>query len=333
MAIRSGLGSSLGMSVETTYGTYVAPTRFHEVEGGFPFKKVPNFVQAKGLAAGALVGRKTRRVMTHESAEGSFPTEVTHKQFGRLLNMAMGGTVTPVQQGITTAFLQTHTLQDTFGKMATLQVGIPTTGNGTANPHTFLGCKVKSVEFSCEVGGLLMAAFEWDCRQFSEVQTLAAPSYTTGLKPFHFGQGTVKLGTVGTEAAVSGVKKLSVKIERPMNLERQYFGQSGLKKEPILNAVNPITGSLEVDYEVIGDFADRFHDNDDTSMVWEFIGDTIEAPHKETLRIKIPSTFFTGDTPTVEGPDIVKPTFTFEADDDETNEPITIEYMSTDSSL
>jgi hypothetical protein len=332
MAIGSGLGSSLGMAVETTYGTYVAPTRWHEIEGGFPFKKVPHYVQSKGMGAGRLVPRSARRVLTHEEAEGQFTSEVTHKEFGRVLNLLMGGSVSPVQQGATAAYLQTHTLLDHFGKMATWQVGVPDVG-GTVRPHTFLGCKVKSVEFTCEVGGQLMAAVEWDARQFTEGQSLVAPSYTASLKPFHFVQGTVKLGTVGAEAAVSAVKKLSLKIERPMNTERQYFGQAGLKKEPISNAPVVITGSAEVDYETKADFADRFHNSTGTSLVWEFTGAVIESPHSERITFKTPAIFLTGDTPTIEGHDVVSTTFPFEVDDNGTNNPLTIEYVSTDTAL
>lgn len=333
MAIGSGLGSSIGMAVESTYGTYATPTRWHEMDGqSYPFKKMPNYAQSSGMASDALVKRAARRVMTHEWAEGSFSTEVLKNEMGRLINLAMGGTVTPTQIAATTAYEQTHPLADTFDNSATFQIGVPQT-DGTVNPHTFLGSKVKSIEISCERGGLLTAAFEWDCRQFTEAETLQAVSYTTGLAPFHFVQGTVKLGTFGSEAAVGGVRKMSVKIERAMNTERFNFGNSGLKDQPILNAPTAITGSLEVDYESAADFADRFHGNTPTSLVWLFEGDDIEAGNLETFRVTIPSTFFTGDTPTIEGHDVVNTTFNFEGDDDETNDPAEIYIISTDTTL
>ncbi|MGW6910250.1 phage tail tube protein [Streptomyces sp. NPDC054940] len=331
MAIGSGLGGSLGMAMETTYGTYTAPTRWHPLDA-FPFKKVPNYNQAGGLAAGKMLKRKTRRVLTHQSAEGQFTSEVYHVGMGRLINLLMGGSVTPVQQGATAAYLQTHTLQDIAGKFCTWQAGVPDAG-GTVRPHTFLGSKVKSMEFSCEVGGHLMVATEWDCREFTEGQTLVAPSYTVGLKPFHFAQGTVKLGTVGAEAAVQGVKKWSLKVERGLDTERFYFGNAGKKSEPLLNDWTKITGSVEVDYITKGDFADRFHGSTGTSMVMEFVGDEIVAPHNERVTFKTPAIFLTSDTPTVDGPQIVNGTFNFEVDDDETNNPLTIEVMSIDTAL
>ncbi|MGW1801536.1 phage tail tube protein [Streptomyces sp. NPDC001984] len=331
MGIGSGLGGSLGMAMETTYGTYGAPTRWHPLDG-FPFKKVPNYAQAGGLAAGKMVRRKTRRVLTHHQAEGQFTTEFYHVGMGRLLNLLMGGTVTPVVQGATAAFLQTHTLQDPAGKFCTWQAGVPTT-DGTVRPHTFLGSKVKSVEFSCEVGGHLMMAVEWDCREMVESQTLVAPSYTSGLKPFHFAQGTVKLGTVGAEASVSGVKKWSLKIERGLDTERFYFGNAGKKSEPLLNDFTKISGSVEVDYENKADFADRFHGSTGTSMVMDFQGDLIASTFFERVTFKTPAIFFTADTPAVDGPGVVNATFNFEVDDDETNNPCTIEYTSVDTTL
>ncbi|GAB2714410.1 phage tail tube protein [Streptomyces bullii] len=331
MAIGSGLGGSLGMAVETTYGTYAAPTRWHPLDA-FPFKKVPNYNQAGGLAAGKMLKRKSRRVLTHHAAEGQFTSEFYHKGMGRLINLLMGGTVAPVQQATSTAYLQTHTLQDPAGKFCTWQAGIPDTG-GTVRPHTFLGCKVKSMEFSCETGGHLMVATEWDCRELSEAQALVAPSYTTGLKPFHFAQGVIKLGAVGSEASVSGVKKWSLKVERGLDTERFYFGNAGKKSEPLLNDWTKITGSVEVDYENKADFADRFHGSTGTSMVVDFTGDLIEATYNERATFKTPAIFFTGDTPTVDGPGIVGATFNFEVDDDETNTPLTIEIMSTDTTL
>src|SRR3546814_18835349 len=118
-----------------------------------------------------------------------------------------------------------------------------------------------------------MVATEWAARGMTEAQALVAPSYTVGLKPFHFAQGTVKLGAVGAEASVSGVKKWSLKVERGLDAERFYFGNAGKKSEPLLHDWTKITGTVEVDYEPKADFADRFHGSHGTMMVMAFLGD------------------------------------------------------------
>ena len=174
MAIGSGLGAQLGIAAETTYGTFVAPTKFVEfTKENLVLKKTT--AQSAGIAAGRLLPLSARRVLTRREAQGSIEFEVTNKSMGLLLQALMGTSVTPVQQATSTAYLQTHTLADTAGKSLTVQKGVPLT-SGTVTDKTFLGCKVTSGEFSCEVGGMLTATFEFDSMGCGETQTLAPAS-------------------------------------------------------------------------------------------------------------------------------------------------------------
>ncbi|MFD5573977.1 phage tail tube protein [Streptomyces cadmiisoli] len=328
MAIGSGLGAQLGISAEVSYGTYVAPTKFIEfTKEGLALKKTT--AQSAGIAAGRLLPLSSRRVVTQREASGSIDLEVTNKAMGLLLQALMGTTVTPVQQGASAAYLQTHTLADTAGKSLTIQKGVPLT-TGTVTDKTFVGCKVTSAEFSCETGGMLMATYEFDGKDCDETQTLAAASYPS-MSPFHFGQMAVKTGTYSSETARDGVRKMSVKIERPLAVDRFYAGQAGLKKEPISNDQVKISGSFEVDYVDTG--LDDLHTSDaGTSLVWEFIGPTIALTHDETFRITLPSIKIDEGPPTVDGFGVVRPSFNFTGLYDGTNQP-KIEYMSADTTL
>jgi hypothetical protein len=328
MAIGSGLGAQLGISAETTYGTFVAPAKFIEfTKESLALKKTT--AQSAGIAAGRLLALSSRRVLTRQEVQGSIDLEIVNKSMGVLIQALMGTTVTPVQQAATAAYLQTHTLADTAGKSLTIQKGVPLT-TGTVTDKTFLGCKVTSAEFACEVGGMLTGSFEFDGKTCDEAQTLASASYPN-MSPFHFGQMAVKTGTFGTEAARDGVRKVSVKIERPQATERFYAGQAGLKKEPISNDQVKITGSLETDY--IDTILDDLHTSDGaTSLVWEFVGPLIASTYFETFRITLPAVRFDEGPPVVDGFDVVKPTFNFTALYDGTN-PVKIEIISTDVTL
>ena len=328
MEIGSGLGAQLGIAAETTYGTYVAPAKFIEfTKESLALKKTT--AQSAGIAAGRLLPLSSRRVLTRKEAQGSFDIEVTNKSMGLLLQALMGTTVTPVQQGATAAYLQTHTLASVAGKSLTIQKGVPLT-TGTVTDKTFVGCKIISAEFSCEVGGMLMATFEIDVKDCDETQTLATASYAS-MSPFHFGQMAVKTGTYSSETALDGIRKVSVKIERPQDVERFYAGQAGLKKEPIENDQVKITGSFETDY--VGTALDDLHTSDAaTSLVWEFIGPNIALTHDETFRLALPAIKLDEGPPTVDGFGVVKPTFSFVGLYDGTNQP-KIEYMSTDTAL
>jgi len=328
MAIGSGLAGSLGVAPEVTYGTYVAPTRFLEVNK-VGLKKVKNVQQGGGLASGRFLQRGSRRVVTTFAANGDVEMEVPNKGFGLILQALMGTTVTPVQQGATTAYLQTHTLADNVGKMLTAQVGVPDL-SGTVRPYTYTGCKVLGAEFSCGVDDMLMTKVDLDSRDVTESQSIVAASYPAGLAPFHFGQMGFKWGTFGSEVAVQGVRKATVKIERGQATDRFYSNNGGRKSEPIMNSWLKISGSIETDYIDKAVFADRFAADTSSSMIVEWVGPLIAGTFFETFRIRIPMTFLDGDTPTLDGPDIVNPTFSFVGEDDGTNAPVTIEYMSTD---
>jgi hypothetical protein len=328
MAIGSGLGAQLGIAAESSYGTFVAPTKFIEfTKESLALKKTT--AQSAGIAAGRLLALSSRRVLTRKEAGGSFDIEVTNKGMGLLLQTLMGTTVTPVQQGATTAYLQTHTLASVAGKSLTIQKGVPLT-SGTVTDKTFVGCKIISGEFACGVGEMLTSTFEIDGKDCDESQTLAAASYSS-MSPFHFGQMAVKTGAFGSEAALDGIRKVSCKIERPQDVERFYAGQASLKKEPIENDQVKITGSLETDYTATT--LDDLHTSDGaTSLVWEFVGPLIAATFFETFRITLPAVKLDEGPPVVDGFGVVKPTFNYTALYDGTNQP-KIEYISTDVTL
>lgn len=330
MSIASGLGASFGVAPEVTYGTYVAPTRHHRV-GKAELKLKKNTVQGGGLAAGQLVQPGSMRVVTSQAGEGSIELEISRVKMGLLLQHIMGSSAAPVQQGAGPAYLQTHAYADNVGKFLTGQLGVPDRG-GVVRPYTAKGCKITSAEFSCKVDEILTLAADIDARQISEVETLAAPSYVADI-PFHFAQMATKVGTYGTETAVTGVKGVSVKFERGQDTEAFYGGAAGLKAEPVINDWAKIGGTITADFIDKTVFADRFASDAGFSLIWEFVGPIIAATYAYTFRIKLPQCFLDGDTPTVDGPDVISGDFPFVVQNDGTNPIATIEYMTTDTTV
>lgn len=330
MAVASGIGSQLGIAVESTYGTYVAPTRFLEPTK-VGLKKVKNTVQGGGLAAGRLMNLGARRVVTTVGGTGSVDLDVRDRGLGLLLQALMGTTVTPVQQAATAAYLQTHTLADTVGRSLTVQVGVPDL-TGSVRPYTYLGCKVAAASFAFEVDKVVTSSWDLDAQDVTEAQPLAAASYPVASRPF-VGTGTsIKVGTLGSEASVSGVKKATVKIDRALKTDRYYLGAQGRKAEPVIGDFAKITGSISADLVDKTVFADRFASDASFSLVLESVGALIAGAYSATLRITLPQCFLDGDTPTVDGPNVVSGDFPFTALFDGTNLP-RIEYISTDTAI
>jgi hypothetical protein len=333
MAVGSGLGAQLGCKAESTFGTYAAPDRFLVgwLKGNPKF--TPNRVQGGGLYAGEAAERGDRYLETTRQASGTITFEVSRKQAGIILAHLLGSSTSPVQQSATTAYLQTHTVAaDQLGKSLTIQVGVPQT-DGTVKPYTFLGSKIQKATFTCGVDDILTCDVDVDCRDLTEAQTLVAASFPTGAAPFQFKEMNVKLGTFASEASVTSVRKVTLTIERPLKADRFYAGNSGLKSEQITSGPVKITGSLDVDFADKTLFVDRFVANTSTSMVLEWVGPIIASTFAYTMRFKLPQTFFTGDTPGVDGPDVVGQSIPFECKYDGTNGAVIAEYMSTDTAV
>jgi len=328
MAIGSGLGASFGVAPET-WGTYAAPTRFLAGES-HRIDKVQTVQPVSGVAAGRMA--PPDEVVTTEGATGAWSGNVMRVGFGMILQHLFGGSAVPVQQAATTAYLQTHTWTDNIGKGLTAQIGRPNTA-GTVTPLTGIGGKITSAQISCGVGEKLMLAMDLDFKQYTEAQTLAAPSYTAGNLPFHFKEMTVKLGTYASEASVTGVRKVDVTLARPMDTEAYYAGAAGLKAQQIYNDFSPFSGSLDVDMVTAADFVDRWTGHTSTSMVLEWVGPIIASTYAYTFRLKFPKVYFGGGLGEISGPDIVKGSIPFTAFQDSTNGLCIAEYMSTDTAV
>jgi hypothetical protein len=143
---------------------------------------------------------------------------------------------------------------------------------------------------------------------------------------------TIKVGTYGSEASVDGVTKVDVKIPRPMKTTRFYFGNAGLKREPVTNARAQISGTIQADYVDKTIWADRFVSHSSFSLVIEAKGALIASTYYQTFRITLPGCFIEGDTPDLASADVVNGAFPFVYRYDGTNQP-KIEYVSTDVSL
>lgn len=335
MSIGTGLGGSLGVAEEATYGTYVAPTRWYEFDKE-DLKKVKATFQGGGIAAGRFNELASRRVLTTVAGAGSMDVEVSNTKYGLLLQHILGSSATPVQDGATASYTQTHDFGDNLGKYMTVQKGVPST-DGTVNPYTFLGGKVTACTWTCSLQSTLMSTIEWDFKDVTEAQSLAAPSYSaSGLAPFHGGQMDVKLGSFGSETSISGVTGIEVKIERPMATERYYASSSGSpakKSEPLTNDYVKITGSITQDLTDKTEIADLFASDASTSLVITWKGPLIASTFYQTFEITVPAIFVDSDTPSIGGRDVVNGQYAFTGQSDGTNPLISVVYRSTDDAV
>lgn len=304
----SGLYSSLGFSRESTWGTYVAPTKFQRVDS-FQITRAQERPQGEGITSGVPGRYANHYVETTQTASGSFPFVVTNKNLGLLLESLCGGTSTSaVDSG--SAYIQTHTAGMTF-KPLTIQAGVPYR-DGTVRCKTALGAKISSMEFSADANSLLTATVNFDAKKYDESQTLATPSYSTD-KPFTGKMADLKLGASGSEASLAGVTAMNMTWTNAMDTENYTFGSSGLKSEQIMNGYTEVTGSITADWTsaVAAALHDRAVANTSCSLVWAFTGAQIATTYYERVIFTLPCVYFTTDTQSAGGPGVLSNTYNF----------------------
>ena len=330
MAIGSGLGSQLGYVAESTYGTFVAPTKFLRSRS-YSIERVASRQQGSGITGGQFGPLLAQYVETTNAAQASIAFDVQKNGLGVLLNTLMGGTVVPVINAAGPSYTAAFPLADTYGKSITVQAGVPIRAGSTTVPHSLSGGKITSAEFSCSTDSLLTGTMTVDGQIFSSVQTLATASYVnTGV--FHGGQMALKAGTFNSEASVSGVRSVGVKINRPHDTADYVAGAAGLKGQPVLNGWADITATIEADWLAKATFQDLAHSTSSTSLVWEFVGALINATFYETFRITLPSVTFEPATQSVGGPGELTNSWTATWRYDGTNLP-SITTISSDTAL
>ena len=319
--------AQIGLSKETTYGTRVVPAKFYEFQSE-SFQMDVRAMISQQLGSGAMVARGSRRKLVTRSGSGAVNMEVPSKGYGAILDLMHDNVSTPVQNGATTAWTQTHNIGLTAPtKSATIQTNRPDSGN-TDRPFDYLGCKVTGVEWSIATDGALMANHTFVAQEEKTDQTLAVRSIPAGLESFVFTEGALTIAG----GAVADVTDASLSLS--FNRDEFYpLGTSGLMANPIQNAISEFTGTCTARFSDLTHY-NRYKNNTQVALVLTFTSPTLAGagfPFKFTITCA--QVAFTGETPTVDGPDVLTHALPFQVLYNGTNAPVVVEYVSTDTTI
>lgn len=233
--------SSIGIGVESVYGTSVTPTRWYEfLSESFDYDKT--VVQGKGMRVGAKVARSGRRVITKYSAGGKIELEVPTKGMGLLWQAALGTGVSNLISG--SAYQQQFTLGATVPSSLTVQKGvIAADAAGTVQPYTFKGAVCAGWELKASAGDVVTASFDFDARDMATATAYTAPTYPAApVNLYHFAQGAITIGGTVTApttttlatggTSVANVRDFSLQGDNGVSGDRYTFGNAGLKSQP-----------------------------------------------------------------------------------------------------
>ena len=324
-----------------------------------------------GPGAGTgLYMRRSRRVVGSWGAKGGLIFDAPYSglglwlehMFGAFTPGATGGTNNPlvVQQASTAAWLQTYSGGSLAGKTATVQIGKPD-ATGAIRPYTYVGTKVSDWQLATEVNKYLTITLGLDAWQeltpdnpqgTTAGPALTAASYATGQQFFHFRQATIYNGgtlttsagvtTLSAPVAAGRVSKAQVKGTNPFDAERMFIagtggtggsGVGGVKSEQLENEFRTITGSLDVEFYSLASYYDVAGGDTTATLELIFTGTVaIASTYYPTLSILIPNIVYDDmGTPVVAGPGILTQSLPFSGLDDEADNQVQVQYMSTDT--
>lgn len=324
MAIPSGLAAQLGIGEESTWATRVAPTRWLEfVDEGL--EADIQHVESSALRGGSRVLRADRQKINKKGAAGDVTFEVTSSGFGMLFKHMLGAIATATPGGATNARTHTATIGDLTGKGLSVQVGKPDIG-GTVRPFDYIGAKVASWELSMDIDGILMLRLSLDCYDELSDQTLGTPAPSATDELLVFTGGTVSIG--GSSACV---RAFSVSGDNGINGDRRCIGESR-KKQQLESGKRDFNASVEVDFEDLTQY-NRFTSGTPFAFEATFAGeaDGIESGFANHVKVTLPAVRADGETPKVSGPDELTQTIPMKVLDNDTDEPVEIEYQSEDT--
>jgi hypothetical protein len=326
MAIGSGLSSQLGLKAETTYGTPVTVDRFLEyLNESIVDDTSPVDLFQLGMGR---VQRSSQIVQVQKGGSGSVEFNVLTKGFGVLLDQCFGASAV-AQVGATAEWTQTFTIDlvnGQYGKNATYQIGMAQT-DGVMKTKTLAGGKVTGFHFSAALDEPLTLIIDLVGRQIINTTALATATYANGRAPYVYSQGILTVGGVSTV-----VKAVTIDVDQGLADDR--FGiSSPLRREPIAAGPQVINGSFDCEFESLVHW-DQFRAGTLSAMVLEFTAGTIPttaATYKATFTL--PSVRFTGETPQVGGPEIIRENIAFQALYDGSTNPFSLVLHTDDISL
>lgn len=235
--LASGLAGQIGFAAESTYGTFVAPTRFLELNNS-SVKFERERIESNGIRAGRRVLHRWTPGIQRVAGDVEF--EMSPQGFGLLWLHILGTNNT------TGSNPYTHTMSpgDLSGKSLTVQVGKPDIG-GVVRAFSYLGCKITQAQVSAAVNEYAMMNLSFYGNHLDTAQTLGTATYPTGLTPFDFTKGTVTLAAAGFD-----VKEIDFTIDNGYAVDRHFLRTTTPErsKEPLESTRREITGSMVADF-------------------------------------------------------------------------------------
>lgn len=323
----AALDHQLGFANESVYGTAAVATRFFEYESEAISEEYGR-TEGDPLRTGSPVIRSDRFTPYFVGASGTVSMAVLTKGFGYFLQHMLGAVATTGPAEIS-AYTHTGTVGELFGKSFTAQVNRPFHPSGTNQPFTYEGGKVSSWTLANAVDGNLMLDLECDFEQVSTATALATASYPTAMEPLTWAGGVVEIGGVAYD-----VDEIEIGWNNGLATDRHKIRGNTNKKEPT-SARREGTFSISADFDSLTQRNRAYADTRAGALAaltakWTaptLLGTTI----KPSLTVTIPAVRFDEWSGATGGTEAITQSLSGVIRYDGTNSPITVAYVSADT--
>ena len=307
------LVDTVGIAEESTYGTILAPTKFHEfLEESIVAAEED--VKSAAVPLGRRLLSSSRWAQGRAGAEGGLSLEYLNKGCSYLWKHILGSQSTIVVSGVPGA--RKAVLGDLFGKSLTLQKSIGRVNGSSVDALTYAGGKVLEWELANEVDGILGLSLGLDFQKEDTATARTTPTYTASTIPFVWTGGVIQVA-----GADFPVRNVSFQGNNGFKTDRYLLksANSRLKSEPVSVSRPTIQGELVAEFDGLTPYQ-RFKNGTLATLkaTWTTPGVEISAGKPYMLEVSCGAVRFTGSTPQSAGEDLNEQSLPFEVLDDGT---------------
>ena len=329
--------ASVGIALETAYGSLTVPDRFPEFTScSLDWSKATK--QSGGLRAGRRVPAFDKRALVTAAGSGDLEFDAASKGQGLLWAFMLGqGSVNVLDDGVT--YQHVFILADVMPS-ATVQMVLPEVG-GSLDAFTYTGVVCDTVEVDAKNADILSIKASLDARDVTADADLAAPAYGLGGSLFTFAGATIATGNfqepTATTLAVAdsplaNVTDLTISVKHQQNLSRYNIGSGGRKSQPIIETTRAIECDLTCEFDSMA-MAQAVLNETPLSLVATWTGQPLTTG-SETLQIAIPCMVAESELPKTNAGKIITQSMKFTVLDNGTNtQPFWVVTRTTDTDL
>lgn len=315
------LDSFVGLTKETAYGTYVAPSKFLTFTDESLDQKY-TWNDAQGLRPGRRTTAAFQRTIERIDVDGDVTVEANTAEQGILWEALLGARTDAQPVGGTLTYQHLYTPGADYLPSYTIQKGIPPLGGGALIPFTFLGMQCKSLAFDCKVGDVPTIKTTFDGQNIYPALTgsgaAASPVYPAVNELLTYVGGSIVVGGTVTPptsttlatggTSVAQIVDASVTFDNALDSGGVTLGGGGANTRALASLLTKISGTLTAEFRD-ATFWNAYNGATRLALVLNFQGSLIEGTGGSALynylQIYIPIIVLEGEMPKIKAGSIV----------------------------